>query len=191
MQGQNFINVTFVNVEYFFYKIYQFLHSVWDFIQSGVLQHIFKTILGVISIILIFIICYIFIRLFEMNQNQKKSLAKNKPNLIEEPLVDPRWENINKLISSTNQNDWRQAIIEADIILDEIVKRNWEELGENLGERLKKIEPSDFLTLDQAWEAHKVRNGIAHEGSGFVLTDREAKRVIGLYEQVFSEFGFI
>jgi hypothetical protein len=62
--------------------------------------------------------------------------------------------------------------------------------GENLGERLKNVEPSDFLTLEDAWEAHKVRNQVAHQ-SGFTLTRREARRVVELYERVFREFIFI
>ncbi len=63
--------------------------------------------------------------------------------------------------------------------------------GEGLGERLKQIERSDFNTLNQAWEAHKIRNNIAHAGSDFTLTQREVRRVIDLYKQVFDEFDFI
>jgi hypothetical protein len=63
--------------------------------------------------------------------------------------------------------------------------------GDTLGERLNSVEKSDFLTLNLAWEAHKVRNMIAHEGSNYLLTKREAKRVIDLYRQVFEEFEFI
>ncbi len=191
MQTGSAINATYLNVEYFFYKIYELLRAIWQFIESGVLQHFLKVLLGIFSIILLFIIAYLFVRMREIASAEKKSARKNIANISDAPVVNTRWVNISKLMSSTNQNDWRQAIIEADIILDEIVKKNWEELGENLGERLKKIEQSDFLTLDQAWEAHKVRNSIAHEGSGFVITDREARRIIGLYEQVFKEFGFI
>ena len=62
--------------------------------------------------------------------------------------------------------------------------------GENLGERLKSVEPSDFLTLNDAWEAHKVRNVIAHE-VGFIIDHREAKRVVKLYENVFREFNYL
>ena len=63
--------------------------------------------------------------------------------------------------------------------------------GEGLGEQLKQVEKSDFTTLDKAWEAHKVRNTIAHEGGDFILTQREARRIIGLYEDVFREFHYL
>jgi hypothetical protein len=101
-----------------------------------------------------------------------------------------RWENIQSLINSYNQNDWKQAIIEADTILDEMLdKMSYE--GQSIGDKLKQIESSDFLTLNQAWEAHKVRNRIAHSGTNFVLSKDEAVRVINLYKEVFNEFFYI
>jgi hypothetical protein len=63
--------------------------------------------------------------------------------------------------------------------------------GDSIGEQLKGVEESDFLTLNDAWEAHKVRNQIAHQGSDYPLSERDAKRIIGLYKKVFSEFFYI
>ncbi|HEY4517854.1 MAG TPA: hypothetical protein VJI74_03125, partial [Candidatus Paceibacterota bacterium] len=85
---------------------------------------------------------------------------------------------------------WKQAIIDADVLLERMIDVMGYR-GENLGEKLKAIERSDFKNLDNAWEAHKIRNQVAHEGSNFVLTEREAKRVIDLYRQVFEEFKFL
>jgi len=101
-----------------------------------------------------------------------------------------RWERVEELVSSSEPGNWRLAILEADIILTDIVSRMGYE-GETLGDRLKQVEKSDFITLDQAWEAHKIRNTIAHEGGDFILTQREARRVVGLYEEVFREFHYI
>ncbi len=100
-----------------------------------------------------------------------------------------RWNKIQSLLASYNQNDWKQAIIEADIILDEMLDKMGYD-GTSIGEKLKQIEQSDFLTLNYAWDAHKIRNRIAHGGS-LVLSKDEAERVIGLYEKVFREFYYI
>ena len=81
--------------------------------------------------------------------------------------------------------------MEADIILEEMLEKMGYVKGETIGDKLKTIEKSDFTSLDQAWEAHKIRNMIAHEGTDYILTEREAKRVVGLYEQVFKEFRYI
>lgn len=111
---------------------------------------------------------------------------------ITSPLrqTNERWQKVEKHIESQNPTDWRLAILEADIILDEMLQKMGYH-GAGIGEMLKSVEKSDFLTLDAAWEAHKVRNNIAHQGSDFVMSHPEAKRTVNLYKQVFEEFFFI
>ncbi|MCI5108491.1 MAG: hypothetical protein MRY49_01430 [Candidatus Pacebacteria bacterium] len=104
-------------------------------------------------------------------------------------LENVRWQKVVKLINSSEQSDWKLAILESDIMLGELLDALGYK-GESMGEQLKKIEKSDFTTLDSAWEAHKIRNSIAHEGE-FLITQREAARVIRLYEEVFLEFRYI
>ncbi len=104
--------------------------------------------------------------------------------------VNEKWELILKHLQSGNSSDWRLAIMEADIMLEELLKTNGYH-GDGVGEMLKAVEPSDMLTLDRAWEGHKVRNRIAHSGTSFELSEREAKRVIALFESVFKEFQII
>lgn len=101
-----------------------------------------------------------------------------------------RWERVKNLISSTSSSDWRQAIIESDIILDEMLTRIGYE-GDSIGDKLKQVEESDFITLNKAWEAHKIRNHIAHRGGDFLFSKQEAERVVDLYRQVFEEFYYI
>lgn len=124
-----------------------------------------------------------------------KVYPENMPlvNISEEPAENPmktRWEKIVELSESQNSSDWRLSIIEADIILDELLQK-LQLPGETIGDKLKAVEKSDFNTIEAAWEAHKARNAIAHEGSGFLLNDRETRRIISLYEAVFREFEMI
>lgn len=91
-------------------------------------------------------------------------------------------------IDSESPNDWKSAIIEADIILDQTLK-NRGYAGNSLGERLRSITPSQLASIDDAWDAHRVRNKIAHEGADFVLTKRIADDTIARYMNVFREFG--
>lgn len=109
------------------------------------------------------------------------------------PEVPPgfyKWQMALKHASSPNPSDWKLAIIEADTILDALLENSGYP-GATLGERLKNADRGVFKTLDYAWEAHAVRNKIAHEGSAYALSEREAKRVIQLYEEVFKEFKYI
>jgi hypothetical protein len=99
-----------------------------------------------------------------------------------------RFAELQEHIESDNPNDWKLAIIEADIILDEVLKRQGY-AGASLGERLKSISPSVLASLDDAWQAHKVRNQIAHAGAEFVLTHKIARETIVQYQRVFKELG--
>ncbi len=103
---------------------------------------------------------------------------------------DPRWLEIVRHIESNNPSDWRVAILEADILLFDMLSQMGYS-GTSIGEMLKQVEPQNFLTLDDAWRAHKIRNTIAHEGSSYELQRAEAERAIRLYENVFKEFYFI
>ncbi len=100
-----------------------------------------------------------------------------------------RWENVIRHIESTNQNDWKQAILEADMMLDDILTAMGYQ-GESVGEKLKRVAKGDFASLNEAWEAHKVRNQIAHE-VGFGLTHYAALDAVNKYKKVFEEFYYI
>lgn len=101
-----------------------------------------------------------------------------------------KWERVITHLNSTNPSDWRLAIIEADIMLDELLRAQGYH-GDSIGEMLKGVEKSDMLSLDAAWEAHKVRNQIAHGGGDYLLNERDAKRTVALFEAVFKEFKVI
>ena len=101
-----------------------------------------------------------------------------------------RWVRVQKLANSENSSDWRLAILDADNMLDDVL-RTAGYVGDGVGEMLKTIDKSDMLTLDNAWDAHKVRNRIAHDAGDFDLTERETRRVIALFEAVFKEMQII
>ena len=104
--------------------------------------------------------------------------------------VDPRWEHVESMLQSTNPNDWRQAIIEADILLEEILTKIGYE-GTTIGDKLKAVESSDMATLDDAWKAHRVRNRIAHDGVSYKVDHALANETIGRYRKVFEEFNLV
>ncbi len=109
---------------------------------------------------------------------------------VSEQKKNDRWQRVLTHIASPNSAEWRLAVIEADVMLDELLRVQGYH-GDSIGDRLKSVDPSDFLTLDAAWEAHKVRNQIAHAGADYDLNLRDAERVVRLYESVFREFQVI
>jgi hypothetical protein len=144
----------------------------------------------ILSIIFVVGVVYSLIRILQLEREWRK-LIYPSPELQEEPRPrNEKWERVLRHIASDNPSDWRLAILEADIMLDELLD-SLGYLGDTIGDKLKKANKGDFTTLDYAWEAHRIRNAIAHEGSDFIITQREARRIIGLYEAVFREFNYI
>lgn len=101
-----------------------------------------------------------------------------------------RWEEVESHIDSESPNDWKLAIIDADVMLYETLESAGY-TGTSIGDKLKSANTKSFTTLEQAWNAHKVRNQIAHGGADFVLTKKIAQDTINQYKMVFSEFGVI
>lgn len=175
------------------------LSVFWQRIVDYFLQNIWpywKIIAGLLSLVALWGIIHNALKLRTINIEENLifnpvfgAVLTDEHGVIEEPK-NARWEKVLEYLNSQNESDWRQAIIEADIMLEELLVTLGYH-GESLGEMLKLITKEDFLTIDDAWEAHKIRNTIAHTGGDFKLNEREARRVIGLFENVFKEFDVI
>ena len=185
------------NVEYFFRLLYEWIfgpHAVFNFAGlQAFIAHIWLWIIVIgyaLSVVALFIIVYCIVRLFELRKREE--LFYSTPITPQEAAggVNPRWEHIESLAGGASASEWREAIIEADIMLDDILERNGY-VGDGVGEKLKAVESESLSTLNDAWEAHKVRNQIAHEGSAFNLSESIARRTIARYEAVFREIKAI
>jgi hypothetical protein len=119
-------------------------------------------------------------------------IFEDTPSVIVTPTTQdfddhPKFAVIQGYMSSTSEALWRIGIMEADNLLFESLREKGYQ-GDGLGEMLKS---ASFKTIDLAWDAHRLRNRIAHEGSNFELTEREAKRAFMLYESVLRELKVI
>lgn len=145
---------------------------------------------------LLFIIGIIYAK-FRTGQIKREAKLKMKVSEVatrkvqqEEETENKKWKRVVEHVMSPNPSDWRLSILEADILLGEVLARAGY-AGENIGDMLKSAGRPSFATIDKAWEAHLVRNRIAHDGSDHPLNQGEAKRIISLFEDVFREFSYI
>jgi len=152
---------------------------------------VFAVLISIVLIVLIILVSFSYVK------NKRDLLimysvreAKDTGEKNIEIMQNPKWLQVQKHMDSENPSDWKLAILEADIMLAEMLDK-FGLPGESIADKLKVVEKSDFNTIEQAWEGHKIRNAIAHEGSEFTISQREAKRVISLFKQVFDEFKLI
>lgn len=144
----------------------------------------------VLSAIGLVAIVYIIMRLFDLRHREEAYYHT----LIAAPGADegvnPRWEHIESLMDDANPSHWREAIIEADIMLDDALGRRGY-VGDGVGEKLKAVGAGELHTLQDAWDVHKIRNQIAHEGSAFDLSETLAHRTIARYGSILRELKAI
>ena len=115
----------------------------------------------------------------------------NLPGATRGPVArNETWEAIRTKLLSDSPSDWRLGIIEADIYMDRVFDTKGF-YGDTVGDKLKNLTPDKFPSVQIAWEAHKVRNRIAHDGADFTLTMPEARRTLSYYEIVFRDLGAI
>jgi hypothetical protein len=135
---------------------------------------------------------YCFIRIVQHRRGHARHIEHLQHTILhaDVPKTHLRWDRIQEQIISEDHQSWRLAILEADIMLGELLDKLGYR-GETMADKMRTVERGDFRSIDMAWEAHKVRNKVAHEGAGLALSHREAKRVIDLYGTVFREFDFV
>lgn len=155
------------------------------------------TVIVVVGYCVAFFFLYLYIyasigigKMTAIETERVKAYEKSFAMKQEGAIQSNRFTQVREHIESDNPNDWKHAIIEADIILDKALKQLGY-AGVSLGERLRSITPNILVSVDDAWEAHKVRNQIAHGGADFVLTHKIAKDAIIRYERVLSELGLL
>jgi hypothetical protein len=147
------------------------------------------------AFIMLILIVYVSIRLEQLEHHgfhhrEMAEHAHHETEFLQEKQKNPRWDAIVSLAHSPNESDWRRAILDADIMLSQMLGEKGYP-GETLGDQLKMANPLQFTTIDTAWEAHRMRNALAHLGEAFPLSERDAHATIEQYRKVFAEFDYI
>lgn len=193
--------IHFLNLEYFILLVYNFflgLSVSFDPSQLSIQTVELMTRIAWTGIIIAFLfivgILYAFTRLREVQtvarEKREEKEHKLRAKQAAAPVKNAQWDRVVALSRSDSESDWRRAILEADIMLGNILQIKGYQ-GPTIGDMLKGANPIQFKTLDLAWSAHKIRNHVAHGGESFVLTARETSGTIDLYRRVFEEFDYI
>lgn len=149
-----------------------------------------RNALGLLAVVLLAAVFWITIRTADIKKEEKEKYAPVQTEETEAKETLIQWQVILDHVNSESPAEWKLAILEADSILDEILDIEGYE-GESLGEKLKSMSPSAIHSYEDLWDAHKMRNQIAHEGAGMELTKKMARDTINKFEAAFKELGHI
>lgn len=143
-----------------------------------------------VSTFLIFLLLSALLGLVYIRFRELKTYSTVAPRPREESAQRTQWQELLESAKSSDPKRWREAILEADRMLGELLGGLGYD-GLNTGEKMQRLPENAFVTVPVAWEAHRMRNFVSQGSSNFVLTQREAFRIMKLYEQVFEEFRFL
>lgn len=185
-----------LNVEYWFRVIYELIVNRKDYSFDqfiAVVANVWQVVTYVSYVVtlgLIAFLVYVILQTREIAKEDEARYATIESKTAKKALGHARWQHVEERIAGLQESDWRQAIIEADIMLDDILRSRGYE-GDTLADRLKQLSSSLVPSLDGLWDAHRIRNRIAHEGSAFKLEERVAHRTISQYRNAFTELGIL
>lgn len=153
----------------------------------------FKMILIVYSFVLL-----VAIILIVTTSRPKKAVKEIKASIEsiigegqseERKITTTGWKEIVKLAESGEESSWRLAVIEADKFFDQVLRRLGYS-GENFGERLTQVHPTEIENINDVWNAHRVRNSLSHD-INFKLTEGEAKKAVAAFEKAMKDLEVI
>ncbi len=121
----------------------------------------------------------------DMSRNKRLQLSNT-----DRATIASKWREVRELMQTPGPSHFRLAILHADTALDGALKA-FGLTGLTMGERLKNgqtlFKPE---TYNMIWQAHKVRNRLAHEMESEVMS-WEAREAVASFELALREIGVI
>lgn len=110
---------------------------------------------------------------------------------IVEKQAIAQWQVILDHVNSENPAEWKLAILEADNILNEVLEDQGY-LGSTVADKLKTMSSTRISSYDEVWNAHRLRNQIAHGGAiDMDLTQKMARNAVSQFGNAFKELGYL
>lgn len=168
------------------------LFNFYDYISSYLSSpdsqsiSIIKVIFLIISLLLLIAAIILIFQLRKQLKNSLEMVAESvaAPGLPKKAL-NKKWQSVLDKLEKDDENSYKLAVIEADNIFDDILKRIGYQ-GEDMGERLKQLTSAQTANLDEIWQAHKLRNQIVHEPDSR-LTHSQARRAVEIYQRALED----
>lgn len=139
-------------------------------IQTQLRDHLLLVIIVVGAVLLLLVIV--------------AEVIRRRPRSLNDKYFRERWQELQKQLA--DKNTWPLAIIDADKLLDEALKRR-KFKGKTMGERMVSAQRT-LSSNDTVWYAHKMRNKIVHEDYKIARKNDVKDALLG-YLQALKDLG--
>lgn len=163
-----------------------------DILNSSNWQSAYYTAMAIFIILdigMVAGIIFAFMKLFDITPDFNIAKRGKSVITIKKTIYQEQWNSILKKASLGSPDSFRVAIIEADALVDRLLKQIGFK-GDTIGDRLQKLDANELASIDRIWRAHKVRNHLVHT-TGYRISSNEAKTVLDDYEAFFKELGVL
>ena len=101
------------------------------------------------------------------------------------PKMRRRWLRIMKRLDTGNESEFKLSIIEADGLLDDMLKK-MNLPGATVDDRIQKVTSLMISNVTELKSAHQIRNSVVYDPD-YRISSSEAKRVLLVYQRTFEE----
>lgn len=116
------------------------------------------------------------------------TLTKKGTTVLDVDKYRSRWLTIEQSLMRDNEPSYHLAIMNADKLLDQALRERGFS-GQTMGDRMKFAKES-WSNRNAVWQAHKLRNQIAHE-TDIQITYDQARRALAGFKQALKDLGAI
>ncbi len=170
----------------FFFKIYErvYIFFTEDFSQEFLALKIFGYLL---SAFLLFLAILLYRRADAFWWVRERFYSAES--VKGEERLNKKWQNILKRLERGDDANLKLAVIEADNIFADILKR-MSLPGETFEDRLGQFEKHELQSVDLVWEAHRLRDFIVHEPK-VPISREQAETAVKYYETGLKELEYM
>jgi len=164
--------------------IFLMIGDIWQVVSNSAVFLVLKWFLMLYALVLVAdVILLVLLR--GVTANLKTQLYGSVRPLISKSTLQRRWEKIMARLDSGNASQYKVAVLEADHLADELLSGSGY-TGQNMGERLRSIQPGQIESLSDLQAAHATRNRIVNEPD-FSVDHAEALKLLECYRKFFVE----
>lgn len=171
------------------------LFSLWGKAQIlaenfhfGTVLDVWKTAGFLATLIFAVLLMWVVLKSKEraINKPEEAKIRLN-PSKSGEGKHNARWKEVRSHLESLREAEWKFAVIEADKMAETALAEAGFP-GETMGERMTLISKDQLNSIDDLWQAHKLRNIIAHDPNHQVKYG-EVRGAVEKYEKALRELG--
>jgi len=111
------------------------------------------------------------------------------PKVFERKILIRKWKKIKKGIQNEIPERWKLSIIAGANLIDKVLKDAGYG-GDNLEERLRRVDKEEIINLDKLKEAQQIVYNVTSDPD-YKLTKQKAEEVIDIFEDSLTDMGIL